>query len=274
MRPIPVLDPKEIDQCRAAAEVVVKVHQMVVERLRPGVTPTQLDRWVGETLWEHNAKSCFLGYRVQRLPPFPGQACISRNECVVHGHPSNHELPFAQGDLIKVDVGALKDGFIGDAAWTYHLGPPDPSDRALMDAGIASLRTGIAAIKPGGELLDWAVAVQDLVEGQLGLHLVRGFGGHGLGRQLHEAPFIANVRPSYPGEWTECRVRWKPGMLVALEPMIATGTGETTQEHRAWPINIADGSRSVHHEHDVLITETGPEILTEALESLPDELPV
>ena len=147
-------------------------------------------------------------------PPFPGQACISRNECVVHGHPSNDELPFAQGDLVKVDVGALKNGFIGDAAWTYHLGPPNPSDRALMDAGIASLRTGIAAIKPGGELLDWAVAVQDLVEGQLGLHLVRGFGGHGVGRQLHEAPFIANVRPSYPGEWTECRVR-KPGMLVA-----------------------------------------------------------
>ena len=147
MRPVPILNPKEIDQCRISADVVVKVHQMVVERLRPGVTPTQLDRWIGETLWEHKAKSCFLGYRVQRLPPFPGQACISRNDCVVHGHPSSRELEFTQGDLVKVDVGALKDGFIGDAAWTYHLGPATEKDRSLMDAGITSLRAGIAAIR-------------------------------------------------------------------------------------------------------------------------------
>jgi methionyl aminopeptidase len=125
-------------------------------------------------------------------------------------------------------------------------------------------------MQPGRPLVDWAKAVQQHVEKRCGFCLVRGLGGHGYGRSLHAAPYVANTVPTYPGEWSEAWSLWRPGMLVAVEPMIAVGTTETRSEGSAWPIYTADGSLSVHHEADVLITAGGPVNLTAGLFDLPD----
>ncbi len=140
----------------------------------------------------------------------------------------------------------------------------------LVVAGRESLRLGVEAMQPGKPLIDWARVVQDHVEKKCGFGLVRGLGGHGYGRTLHGAPFISNVVPTYPGEWPDAFRTFRPGMLVAVEPMLAVSTTEIRSEGREWPIYSADGSRSVHHEADVLITEDGPVNLTASLFDLPD----
>ncbi|MFT3684873.1 MAG: M24 family metallopeptidase [Phycisphaerales bacterium] len=137
------------------------------------------------------------------------------------------------------------------------------------------LRQGVAPSRhpgaaPGNKYLDWARTVQGYVEGAEGFHLVRGLGGHGIGKELHQAPYISNVVPDYPGEWPESKLICEPGVLVAVEPMIAVGTGKVKQNGNQWPVYSADGSMSVHYEHDVLITEGGPRVLTAGLDELND----
>jgi methionyl aminopeptidase len=178
--------------------------------------------------------------------------------------------PVKAGDVLSIDIGVRNKGWIGDAAWTYSFGEPDKLTRALMESGKESLRRGINAMQPRRPLIDWAKAVQGHVEKECGFHLVRGLGGHGIGRSLHGPPFISNVVPTYPGEWGEAWKPWQPGMIVAVEPMIAIGTTETRTKGREWPIWTADGSLAVHYEADVLITEQGPRNLTEGLFELPD----
>lgn len=254
----------------AAAERVVKVHLALVEKLRPGITAIEIDRLVGDALESLGATSCFLGYRVRGHPPYPSHACISVNDCVVHGTHLSEKAPLAEGDLLKVDVGVRHRGFIGDAAWTYSIGSQTELGRRLQQCGRESLRRGIEAMRVGRPLVEWARAVQEHVERECGFHLVRGLGGHGIGRSLHEPPFISNVVPTYPGEWNEA---WKPfeaGMLLAVEPMIAVSSSETRSEGREWPIRTADGSLSVHYEADVLVTPQGPRNLTAELFDLPD----
>ena len=129
---------------------------------------------------------------------------------------------------------------------------------------------GVEAMQADRPLIDWAKAVQEYVEKESGLHLVRGLGGHGYGRKLHGPPFLSNVVPIHPREWPDAWTTFKPGMLLAVEPMVAIGTGETASESRRWPIQTADGSLAVHYEADVLITEDGPRELTEGLDQLPD----
>jgi methionyl aminopeptidase len=211
-----------------------------------------------------------LRYRVPKLPPFPNHACLSVNDCVVHGTSTSHREPMREGDLLKIDVGVLKDGWIGDAAWTYSFGEPGEEAAALMAAGKESLRLGIAALQPGAALIEWARAVQGHVEGECGLHLVRGLGGHGYGRRLHEAPWISNVVPTFPGEWPDALMELAPGMLMAVEPMLATGSPHTRSGKREWPMYAADGSLTVHYEADVLVTADGPRDLTAGLWEIDD----
>jgi methionyl aminopeptidase len=139
-----------------------------------------------------------------------------------------------------------------------------------MKCGRESLRRGLAAIRPGRPLIDWARAVQGHVEGECRFCLIRGLGGHGYGRDLHGPPFISNALPSYPGEWAEAFTPFKPGMLIAVEPMISVGSTETRAEGRDWPLFSADGSLSVHYEADVLVTEGGAIDLTAGMQDLPD----
>ncbi len=260
---------QDIQGATDAAECVVKTHVHLCEFLRAGLTLAQIDAEVEQTLKSLGCKSAFFRYRIPGHPPFPSHSCLSVNECIVHGTHNMTDKPLEPGDLISIDIGVKYRGWIGDAAWTYAIESASQSAAKLMECGRESLRVGLAAMQPGRPLLDWARAVQECVEKRWGFWLVRGLGGHGYGRTLHGPPFVANSMPSHPGEWPD---QWKlfvPGMLVAVEPMIAVGSAQIQTTRNGWPIFTSDGSLSVHYESDVLITADGPLNLTEGLWELP-----
>ncbi len=265
-----VTSPADIEGATNAAACVVTMHQRLAEFLREGQTLAEIDAFVGKTLAELKAPSCFVGYQIRGHPPFPSHACLSVNSCVVHGTHQMRASPLRRGDLVSIDIGVRHKGWIGDAAWTYAIKERDPISEALMRCGVESLRRGVEALQPGRPLIDFAKAVQSYVEGECKFCLVRGLGGHGYGKDLHSAPFVANVVPSYPGEWPEAWKAIKPGLLVAVEPMIAISSSETRSVGREWPVFTADGSMSVHYEADVLVTEDGPINLTQGLFDLPE----
>lgn len=268
----------DVTAARDAAQNVVETHRRLSRFLRMGQTLAEIDRFVARTLDELGCRSCFLGYRQGRLPAFPSHACLSVNDCIVHGTAASHTLPLKPGDVLKIDIGVWFRGWVGDAAWTYVFGEPTDEVARLTVCGKESLRRGIAALRPGEPYLNWARAVQECVEEPpprgFGFHLVRGLGGHGYGRRLHGPPFIANSVPrgDLRFEWPDGLKPALPGTLIALEPMIAAGTGETddTGRTKRWPVRTADGSIAVHYEHDVLIAEDRVVILTEGLEELTD----
>lgn len=261
---------QEAQLAREAAHKVVEVHQRLVDFLSLGQTLVEIDRFVGATLDQLGCASAFRGYKIPRLPAFPSHACLSLNSCVVHGTATYTGAKLKEGDVLKIDIGVTHKGFIGDAAWTYVFGEMTDEVRRLCECGKRSLHEGAKTLKPGNTYIEWARTVQDIVEHQAGFHLVRGLGGHGYGRKLHMPPYISNTVPISEREWLDAHRRCEPGTLVAVEPMIAVGTPETVQASGQWPIFTADGSQCVHYEHDVLITEEGPEVLTAALEQLPD----
>jgi methionyl aminopeptidase len=261
---------QDIDRAAAAAECVVRTHFRLVEFLRAGLTLAQIDQFVADTLADLDCRSAFLRYRMSGYPPYPSHSCLSLNDCIVHGTHLMRDAPIEPGDLLSVDVGVMHHGFVGDAAWTYAIEHATSDAKRLMACGREALKRGIAAIRPGRPLIDWARAVQACVEQEHGLHLVRGLGGHGYGRHLHGPPFVSNVVPSHRSEWPDAFEVFRPGLLIAVEPMIALGTGETKTTSRRWPIMTADGSLAVHYEADVLVAEDGPRDLTAGMDELPD----
>ena len=268
--PVLLSEDKDIAGATAAAERVVEVHRRLVDFLRAGQTLADIDEFVGRALRDLDSESAFKNYRVRGHPPFPSEACLSVNECIVHGTHDMTPDPIRPGDLVSIDIGVRHRGWIGDAAWTYVVEDTDEDSRRLVETGRESLRLGVEAMIAGRPLVDWARAVQTYGEEKQGFRLVRGLGGHGYGRTLHGPPFISNVVPTYPGEWPDAFRSFKPGMLIAVEPMISMRSTEIQSEGRDWPIFTADGSRSVHHEADILITEDGPRNLTAGLFDLPD----
>ncbi|MEM8756275.1 MAG: type I methionyl aminopeptidase [Planctomycetota bacterium] len=272
MPPIPVVQGKDAEAAAEAAQRVVQVHTRLAESVCVGQTLAQIDTFIADTLEDLGCKSCFLGYRAPKLPKFPSHACLSLNDCIVHGTAGYTNEPLKPGDLLSIDIGVSYRGWIGDAAWTYAIADRSEQAERLMRAGMDSIQRGIAELQPGAKLLNWAAAVQETVETEAGFHLTRGLGGHGYGRTLHAPPFVANVVPAngFLGEWPDARLELKPGTLIAVEPMIAVGTGRTTSAPKTWPIFSADGSLAVHYEHDVLVTEDGPRVLTEGLDDLPE----
>jgi methionyl aminopeptidase len=261
---------RDIDGATAAAQCVVRAHERVAEFLRAGQTLAEVDQFVADTLADLQCRSAFLRYRIAGHPPFPSHSCLSLNDCIVHGTHNMTSVPIEPGDVFSIDIGVSHHGWIGDAAWTYAIEDTTDATKRLMECGRESLRLGIATMQPGRPLMDWAKAVQKCVEEDYGFSLVRGLGGHGYGRKLHGPPFISNVVPAHQGEWPDAWTTFKPGMLLAVEPMIATGGSEIRSETRRWPIYTADGSLSVHYEADVLITPEGPRDLTEGMDRLPD----
>ena len=274
MRKKPGLNAKEAQCARQAAHCVVQTHQRLADYVRAGHTLAQIDTHCAHILKDLNCKSCFRHYRAGNLPPFPSYACLSLNQCVVHGTATYESRPIVDGDILSIDIGVVHQGWIGDAAWTYAIGAVPDGAEPLMTCGKESLRRGIEQMQPGTPYLAWAREVQTVAESEFGFHCVKGLGGHGIGRRLHGPPFVSNVDPSTDPNvyWEEALHLWKPGTLVAVEPMIAIGTGHTRNEPGKWPIYSADDSLSVHYEADVLITETGPENLTAAMCELPDVL--
>lgn len=240
---------EELELMRRAGRITAMARDAVVEAVRPGVTTSALDAVAEQVIRDEGATPSFKGYR-----GFPGSMCASVNEEVVHGIPGDRVLK--AGDLFKVDVGAVWEGFHGDSAVTVFVGQP-PSDVAekLVRVTQDSLDAGIGFLRPGNRLSDVGSAVQQMVEGA-GFNVVREYVGHGIGRSLHEDPHIPNYGP--PGHGPEI----KPGLVVAVEPMVNVGDWQTRVLADDWTVVTADGSLSAHFEHTIAVTEDGPEVLT------------
>lgn len=251
-RPEPVLkSPREIQIMREAGRIVARVHMAMREAIRPGISTLELDQLAVSVLQKYNATSAFLGYR-----GFPGSICASINEELVHGIPRADRI-LREGDIVSIDVGATYRGFIGDSAWTYAVGEIAPGARELLDVTEASLQEAIKASVVGNRVVDISRAVQRYVEAK-GLHVVRGYTGHGVGRQMHEAPQVLN----YVGGDADGNVPLQPGLVLAIEPMVQRGTWDTKTLKDNWTVISKDGSLAAHFEHTVAITINGPEILT------------
>jgi methionyl aminopeptidase len=238
----------EIEQMRVAGRMVAEILQLLREKVAPGVTTGELDRLAESECRKRKAKPAFKGYG-----GFPFTICASPNEQVVHGFAD--EMPLKEGDILSIDFGVVYGGFYGDSAITIPVGRIDQEKSLLLQATERSLELGIAAAVAGNRLSDISHAVQSYVEGE-GFSVVREFVGHGIGRQLHEAPQIPNFGP--PGQGP----RLKAGMTLAIEPMINAGASGVKILDDGWTAVTIDGRPSAHFEHTVAITEEGPLILT------------
>lgn len=270
MKTSTLIQGKDIEAVTCSAKHVVDVHRSLTDFLRAGLTLPEIDSFIAEQLRKLKCKSAFLKYRIPGQPPFPSHSCLSVNDCVVHGTHVMSLAPLQPGDLISIDIGVTHKGWIGDAAWTWAIEHASDENLRLMHAGKDSLAAGVATMQPSKPLMDFAKAVQAVAEDQYGFHLIRGLGGHGYGRSLHTPPFVSNVVPAHPSEWPDAWRTFETGMLIAVEPMLAVGTGNIENVRGTWPIYSADHSMSVHYEADVLIGEEGPIDLTKDLQQLPD----
>jgi methionyl aminopeptidase len=235
---------------RRAGKVVAEMHEAIRAALRPGVTTLDLDRVGREVLERRGATSNFLGYH-----GYPAVICASPNDVVIHGIPGPTRLD--EGDLVSVDCGAIVEGWHGDAAFTAGVGVIDTESRRLIDVSEAALAAAIAQMRPGRRLSDVSHAVGAVVEAA-GLETIEGYGGHGIGRRMHEAPDVPNS--ARPGRGPVLG----PGVVLAIEPMVVAGRPGIRHLDDGWSVVTADGRRAAHVEHTVAVTEDGPEILTRA----------
>lgn len=242
---------REIERMRTAGRLVAIIHDRIERAIAPGVTTAELDAIAREALSEADATSSFLGYH-----GFPGHICASVNEEIVHGIPGPRVLQ--EGDIVSVDVGAIVDGFHGDSAWTYPVGRVSDEAAGLLVATEGALQAAVAAAVAGRRL----GAVSNAVEryaGERGYGVVREYGGHGIGRQMHEDPHVPNHGD--PTRGTPLR----QGLTLAIEPMLTTGGEETRVLADKWTVVTADGSLAAHFEHTVVVTTEGGDVLTERL---------
>lgn len=233
---------------RRAGRVVGETLQICREKVRAGMTTRELDTIAEEAIRSRGGIPSFKGYR-----GFPATLCTSLNSEIVHGIPGDRVIQ--DGDLVKIDCGAIVEGFHGDSACTVAIGDVPPESLKLVEATERSMWAGIAEAKPGNRVGDIGSAVQTVAEGA-GFSVVREYVGHGIGRALHEDPPIPNH--GQPGKG----LKLEPGLVIAIEPMINIGTYETRLLGDGWTVVTADGSLSAHFEHTVAVTDDGPEVLT------------
>lgn len=247
--------PGELDAMEAAGRIVGETLVAVREAVRPGMTTADLDGIAEEIIRSRGAVPSFKGYE-----GFPGSVCASVNDVVVHGIPGA-DVILAEGDLVSIDCGAILDGWHGDSAWTFGVGELSAADAALNAATEKVLAEGLLAMAPGNRLTDVSAALEAATaraaeEFGVALHIVDGYGGHGIGRAMHEDPYLPNEGRGGRGpEIVE-------GSVLAIEPMLAAGTVDTTVDADEWTVRTADGSRAAHWEHTVAATADGPRILT------------
>lgn len=245
---IPIKSEREIEKmrlsCRAASEVLDRVSSLV----RPGITTGEVDQAAADYIAELGCKSAFLGYR-----GFPGQICISINEEVVHGIGGTRRIQY--GDIVKLDIGVFKDGWVGDTATTVPVGIIDEKVQRLLAVTENTLELAITHAQNGRRLGDLCAAIEDEVVAN-GYSVVREFVGHGVGRKLHEEPQVPNYGRRGSGP------KLKPGMTIAIEPMVNMGTSGVRVLSDKWTVVTLDSKPSAHFEHTVLITKDEPEILT------------
>jgi methionyl aminopeptidase len=240
----------ELALMREAGRIVAEVLSRVEETVAPGISTADLEAIAEEIIvGKHGAIPSFKGYR-----GFPGMVCASLNEEIVHGIPGQRVMH--QGDIVSVDVGVIYKGYHGDAAVTVAVGDVDIETQRLLDVTAESLQVGIGAALPGNWSSDISKAIERYVESQ-GFSVVREYTGHGIGRNMHEDPQVPNFYAPRMG-----RARLRPGMTVALEPMVNAGGWRTRVLDDDWTVVTADGKRSAHFEHTIAITQNGPRILT------------
>lgn len=240
---------RELKIMREACRISANALKLAGSMVEPGVSTWEIDRVVRRYIEEQGAKPSFLGYG-----GFPASTCISVNNVVIHGIPHKGQI-LKQGDIVSVDVGAFREGFNGDNAWTYPCGDVSPEAQALMDTTRDSLFEGIKAAQAGARIGDIGSAVQRYAEAR-GYSVVRDYVGHGVGAKMHEDPSVPNY--GTPGRG----VRLLPGMTIAIEPMINQGVKEVKTLEDGWTTVTADGKLAAHFEHSIAITPEGPVILT------------
>jgi methionyl aminopeptidase len=246
---IPIKSPREIEFMRKAGAIASTILQALAKEVTPGKTTGEIDQLAAELMREHDCKSAFLNYR-----GFPAYTCISVNEEVVHGIGGPRKI--LPGDIVSIDVGIVKSGFIGDNAMTIAAGEIPLETRRLLAATEASLYEAISHARAGRKLADLCGSVESFVKPH-GFTIVREFVGHGVGRRLHEEPQVPNYRPQGKSPTLE------PGMTLAIEPMVNAGVATVRILDDGWTVITEDRKPSAHFEHTVLITSGDPEILTD-----------
>ena len=254
---VEIKTPGEIDAVRAAGRVVARALAAVREQAAAGTRLTELDEVARSVLADAGATSPFLGYRPEFASvPFPAVICTSVNDAALHGIPSRREL--SDGDLLSIDCGAVLDGWTADAAISFTIGRPSRRDERLIATATAALRAGISAAVADGKIGDISAAI-GAVGRAAGYGISTDFGGHGVGRSMHEAPSVPNEGRAGRG------LRLSPGLVIAIEPwFLAGGDDRYVIDADGWTIRSADGSRAAHVEHTIAVTPDGPLILTAA----------
>ena len=240
---------------RKAGLVVWEAHQQVAEMIRPGVTTLQLDRAIESVFEHHNATPLFKG--VPGIVPFPNVTCVSVNDEVVHGIPSNRILE--EGDIVSIDTGCRIDGWCGDSAWTYSVGQIDQESTRLMEITEASLNLAMELLARSERWSQIAGEIERLVV-DAGYSVVKDFSGHGIGRDLHEPPQAPNYSSEKLLKETDFQI--EPGLVLAIEPMVNVGGAEVECLDDHWTQRTVDRKRSAHFEHTIAITNSGPIRLT------------
>jgi len=238
----------EIEIMRKAGEIVAACHDLAAQQVRAGVTTGEIDSAIEDLITSRGAKPSFKGYM-----DYPAASCISINEEVVHGIPGSRRI--REGDIVGVDIGAIRGGYHADAARTFAVGPVEEEARRLMQVTRESLLAGIEQARVGNRLSDISHAIQTHAEAA-GFSVVRSLVGHGIGQHLHEKPQVPNYGP--PGKGPRLRA----GMVLALEPMVNVGVPDVYTKKDQWTIVTLDGKLSAHYEQTVAITEEGPLVLT------------
>ncbi|HEX6601935.1 MAG TPA: type I methionyl aminopeptidase [Solirubrobacterales bacterium] len=240
--------PDEVEKMAASGEVLVRCLKMLASKVRAGITTEELDAAAEKFIRSQGAVPAFKGYR-----GFPGSICASPNSMVVHGIPGPYELK--RGDVISIDVGVVKDGWVSDAAMTIPVGPVSSEAQKLLDVTKASLFAGVEQMRPGNHLGDVSAAIQHSVEAE-GLSIIRTLVGHGIGRDMHEEPQVPNFGD--PGKGPEL----EEGMVLAIEPMVNAGGPLVRMGDDGWSVFSEDDSLAAHFEFTVAVTPDGPRILT------------
>lgn len=246
--PIVIKSPADIERMRAAGRLVAEVHVEMAKLITPGITTVELDDRAREIIEAAGATPSFLGYG-----GFPKSICASVNEEIVHGIPGDRVLE--AGQILSVDVGAYLDGFHGDAAVTYPVGDVAENLKGLIEDTEKAFWVGFEYARAGIRIGDISSAIQDYAESR-GLGVIRLYGGHGIGRRMHEDPSVLNYGEPGTG------AKLQPGMTLAIEPMLVLGSPETRELDDDWTVVTVDGSAAAHFEHTVLISDDEPEVLT------------
>ena len=252
---IKIKRPEEIELMRVAGRVTAEVLDIMRESIKPGISTGELDRLAEEHIRKNNGIPAFKNYKPAfNMTPFPGTICASINEEIVHGIPDFNRI-LQEGDIISVDVGAYVNGYCGDAACTYAVGAVSPEKQKLLEVTEDSLNRAIAAALVGNTLGDIGYAVESYVK-PLGFGIVRDYTGHGIGKNMHEAPQIPNYGKAGQG------MTLKTGMTIAIEPMIMSGREDVKVGANGWTVSTVDKSDAAHFERSIVILDDGPEILT------------